>query len=116
MAFLDWLQEKDDIYIVSVDKMLKWVRNPTPLSEIDGFTDWQCPAKSQPSCSYDAINKNTCIYPGQPERVLSTCVSDCPPLWPDLGNVLGANINSSQPTHESVSIGPSQTVNSQYTG
>ena len=115
MAFLDWLQEKDDIYIVSVDKMLKWVRNPTPLSEIDGFTDWQCPAKSQPSCSYDAINKNTCIYPGQPERVLSTCVSDCPPLWPDLGNVLGANINSSQPTHESVSIGPSQTVNSQYT-
>ena len=41
--FIQSLLRMNDVYIVSVDKMIKWLKNPTPLSRLHDFEPWSCP-------------------------------------------------------------------------
>lgn len=40
--FINTLLKMDDVYIVSVDKTIKWLQNPTPLGELLAFEPWKC--------------------------------------------------------------------------
>lgn len=40
--FINTLLKMDDVYIVSVDKTIRWLQNPTPLSELHSFKPWKC--------------------------------------------------------------------------
>ncbi|XP_062616656.1 uncharacterized protein LOC134278348 [Saccostrea cucullata] len=40
--FINTLLKMDDVYIVSVEKTIRWLQNPTPLSELHSFEPWKC--------------------------------------------------------------------------
>ncbi|XP_069185002.1 chitin deacetylase 7 isoform X1 [Procambarus clarkii] len=53
--FLQWLSEKDDVYVVSLDRMLAWVRNPVPLSEAGTSDALSCTGYDPDSNCLDPI-------------------------------------------------------------
>ncbi|TFY78825.1 hypothetical protein EWM64_g5184 [Hericium alpestre] len=52
-AFLDWAQEQNNVWIVSSEQLLAWVRNPVPVSQLDSFEPLKCstPQVSQKICN-----------------------------------------------------------------
>ncbi|XP_041375972.1 uncharacterized protein LOC121388620 [Gigantopelta aegis] len=46
-GFINEMTKKDDVYIVSVQKMLEWMRHPTKLSELHKLEAWGCKAVSK---------------------------------------------------------------------
>ena len=46
--FIQEMTKKDDVYIVSVEKMLEWMKRPTKLSELHTLTSWSCKSASKP--------------------------------------------------------------------
>ena len=40
--FLDKILANKDVYVTSVSNMLDWVKDPTPLSQLDSFQPWKC--------------------------------------------------------------------------
>ena len=85
--FLTFLETLDDVYVVSHQKLLEWVRNPTPLSEINNFEPWQCPSPPPPRCAYQSSTR--CTYDLQQLQVHRSCDTECPVVQPALGNPLG---------------------------
>jgi len=86
VRFLDHLATLRDVYVVSVNKGLEWVKDPTPVTELPTFTPWQ----------QEAMRPNNCLFPrncryqnGTWERYMSSCVP-CPTNYPWLNNPLGA--------------------------
>ncbi|KAL0573164.1 hypothetical protein V5O48_008795 [Marasmius crinis-equi] len=73
-AFLDWVQQQQNVWIVSSAQLLAWVKNPVPVSQLDSFE----PLK----CSTPAVDPNTKICNGMPQNedgLLSHCAfSDFP--------------------------------------
>ncbi|KAF8999717.1 hypothetical protein BDZ89DRAFT_1027793 [Hymenopellis radicata] len=57
-AFLDWAQEQQNVWIVSTEQLLAWVRNPTPVGQLDNFDALRC--------STPDVQENICN--GMPER------------------------------------------------
>lgn len=49
MRFLDEIAKLDDVYVVTVQQMLDWMRNPTPMSNIHRLPSWQCPEATGPT-------------------------------------------------------------------
>lgn len=41
--FIKELSRRDDVFIVSIKKMIDWLKHPTPLSKMSTFSSWQCP-------------------------------------------------------------------------
>ncbi|EIW87292.1 hypothetical protein CONPUDRAFT_116476 [Coniophora puteana RWD-64-598 SS2] len=40
--FLDWAQEQDDVWIVSNEQMLAWIKNPVPVSQLNNIPEFHC--------------------------------------------------------------------------
>ncbi|KAI0783166.1 hypothetical protein C8Q75DRAFT_869185 [Abortiporus biennis] len=40
--FLDWAQNQQNVWIVSTEQMLAWVRNPVPISQLDSVDALKC--------------------------------------------------------------------------
>lgn len=89
-AFLDKLATLKNIYIVTISQLIDWMKQPTPLDQIASFTPWQCTQRPQPRCDHDK-GANNCHYPNTPhgDMYLKTCVTTCPPHYPDIGNPSG---------------------------
>ena len=85
--FLSYLETLNDVFVVSHQKLLDWVRNPTPLSEINDFDPWRCPSLPPPRCAYQTSTR--CTFDLDQTRVHQACDSDCPVVQPALGNPLG---------------------------
>ena len=85
--FLSYLDTLDDVYVVSHQKLLEWVRNPTPLSQLGDFEPWRCPTPPPPRCAYQSSTR--CTYDLEGAQVLRTCETECPFVLPALGNPLG---------------------------
>ena len=84
--FLNKIQNMSDVYIITHNQLIEWVRSPTPLGHLKDFTPWQCPKLPPPRCSY----KNpTCdkYYPNGFN--LDTCTFPCPPKYPHYGDPYG---------------------------
>lgn len=73
-TFLDWAQEQQDVWIVSSEQLLAWVKNPVPVSQLNDFA----PLK----CSSPQVNSSLKICNGIPQNeqgLLSPCdFSDFP--------------------------------------
>ncbi|TBU62469.1 hypothetical protein BD310DRAFT_871227 [Dichomitus squalens] len=59
-SFLDWAQEQTNVWIVSSEQLLEWVRNPVPVSQLDNFA----PLK----CSTPAVDSSMKICNGIPQN------------------------------------------------
>lgn len=55
--FLDSLDGLNDVYIVSIERGLKWVQNPTPLKDVAKFEAFQVPAPVN-----RCVRTQTCEY------------------------------------------------------
>lgn len=73
-AFLDWAQVQQNVWIVSNEQLLDWVRHPVPVSQLDQVASLKC--------STPQVDPNTQICNGMPQNekgLLSHCsFSDFP--------------------------------------
>lgn len=99
-AFLDWAQEQQNVWIVSNEQLLAWVRDPKPVSELDSVGALKC--------STPAVDQNICNgMPEKEEGLQSKCTFDeypfstcygCPDQLPTVAN---PNPNQTVPDGES---------------
>merc|ERR1711936_806002 len=90
--FLDWLEEKDDVFFVTGTQALLWMTDPKPLSQINEVESWRCkteeelpppPCPSPNSCSL--VHRENGVNSA---RYMTTCRT-CPSRYPWLGNYRG---------------------------
>ncbi|EJD03814.1 uncharacterized protein FOMMEDRAFT_105999 [Fomitiporia mediterranea MF3/22] len=73
-AFLDWAQEQQNVWIVSNEQLLAWVRNPVPVSQLDTVQALKCTAPA-----VDPSEKICNGIPQNEEGLLDHCAfSDFP--------------------------------------
>ncbi|XP_014679792.1 PREDICTED: uncharacterized protein LOC106819705 [Priapulus caudatus] len=95
--FLEEIGQLDDVYIVSVENALAWIRNPVRVQDARNAEAFSCPDRGRERlcdkfnvCRYHNIS----FYPNSPDhqgdRVFQTCGA-CPPLYPWLGNPTGSS-------------------------
>ncbi|KAH8120052.1 hypothetical protein DFH11DRAFT_1499913 [Phellopilus nigrolimitatus] len=89
-AFLDWAQEQQNVWIVSNEQLLAWVRNPVPVSQLGSIDALRCSSPSVDSslqiCNGIPQNENGqldhCAFPDFP---FYTCYG-CPQTTPTPGD------------------------------
>jgi hypothetical protein len=57
LRFMNTVNSLPDVFFVTNWQMLQWMRQPTPISEINSFEPWQCPAKNDrpPPCYHPSV-------------------------------------------------------------
>jgi hypothetical protein len=89
-AFLDWAQQQPNVWIVSNEQLLDWVRNPVPVSQLDQIGSLHC-TTPQIDASVKICNgipknqdglKQRCAFSDFP---FSTCYG-CPTEIPSVAN------------------------------
>lgn len=90
--FLNEILEMHNVYVVTHTQMLEWVRNPTPLSQIQDFAPWMCPPVEGPRCSYSQAPGPTCskTFTTPIYNFFKSCTTPCPNKYPGFGNPLGS--------------------------
>ncbi|EFA00992.1 chitin deacetylase 9 precursor [Tribolium castaneum] len=82
--FVDYLQGLNDVYLVSPSKAIEWIKNPVPM----GAEGWPaCPDVEDLGCT-----SQTCQLMKEDDpnpRYMTFCGSECPAVYPWLGNPLG---------------------------
>ncbi|KRY09795.1 Prion-like-(Q/N-rich) domain-bearing protein 25 [Trichinella patagoniensis] len=82
--FLAKLSTRPDVWVITMDKLISWMRMPTPLSKIKQFAPWQCddftreqarPCQVPRVCSFETAE------PDIGNRWISTCAA-CPLEYP----------------------------------
>ncbi|GAB6025684.1 hypothetical protein CHUAL_011671 [Chamberlinius hualienensis] len=91
LKFVDEMVSKEDVWFVTNNQAIEWMRKPTPIDELKDFKPWQCfgdridPADK--ACSHAKACKLTSkVLPG--DRYLHTCFT-CPNSYPWLRNEFG---------------------------
>merc|ERR1719507_2042816 len=101
-ALADWMADvgrrHSDVYFVSNQQVLQWIRQPTASRSLRDFEPWksECGWSRDPVCSYP----NNCLLtsselPGEQMR-LRTC-GECPALYPWIKNPLGERLRPRAP-------------------
>uniref|UniRef100_A0A1I8NR29 Chitin-binding type-2 domain-containing protein n=1 Tax=Stomoxys calcitrans TaxID=35570 RepID=A0A1I8NR29_STOCA len=92
MKFVDDLQKLPDVYFVTNQDAIQWMRNPTSNNLLYQFEPWSCKAKK-----HLEPNEKVCNHPNicklrsrvlQQDRYLYTC-KECPPQYPWIRNEFG---------------------------
>ncbi|KAH9364324.1 hypothetical protein HPB48_001285 [Haemaphysalis longicornis] len=87
LRFVDWLLEKDDVHLVTVSEVLRFMENPKRLSD---YQKRPCTGRNDRGTS-TCPRPMTCSYKNTPpggERYMRTC-SVCPKNYPWVNNPLG---------------------------
>jgi len=90
--FLDEMVKRPDVYIVSNWEVIQWMKDPTPLSQMETFPEWQ-------TCETEVIDRENvaCNIPRvcklfsrelRRERYMYTC-KECPQAYPWIKNEFG---------------------------
>ncbi|KAF5337749.1 hypothetical protein D9758_016037 [Tetrapyrgos nigripes] len=74
--FLDWAQQQNNVWIVSSEQLLAWVRNPKPISQLDQVPELKCSTPDVP-----ADQKICNGVPQNEEGLLSHCFFDQFPFY-----------------------------------
>ncbi|KAG6855526.1 hypothetical protein H0H87_001566 [Tephrocybe sp. NHM501043] len=85
-AFLDWAQEQQNVWIVSNEQLLEWVRNPVPISELNSVNALKCSTPqvdaSLKICNGIPQNENGilshCAFPDFPFYTCYGCPKEAP--------------------------------------
>ncbi|KAJ7292585.1 hypothetical protein C8J57DRAFT_1831 [Mycena rebaudengoi] len=86
--FLDWAQMQPNVWIVSSEQLLEWVKNPKPVSQLDQVSALKCstPDVDAKICNGMPGNEqglvSLCPFPDSP---FYTCYG-CPEVVPTTGN------------------------------
>ncbi|XP_054924842.1 uncharacterized protein [Dermacentor andersoni] len=85
LQFIDWLLQKDDVFLVTISEVLRFMQDPKPLG---AYVQHTCPGGVvQSTCP----KPNTCAYKNTSlggDRYMTTC-SQCPKNYPWVGNPMG---------------------------
>nr|XP_054921944.1 chitin deacetylase 8-like [Dermacentor andersoni] len=85
LQFVDWLLQKDDVFLVTISEVLRFMQDPKPLG---AYVQHTCPGGVvQSTCP----KPNTCAYKNTSlggDRYMTTC-SQCPKNYPWVGNPMG---------------------------
>ncbi|XP_075525277.1 chitin deacetylase 8-like isoform X2 [Dermacentor variabilis] len=85
LQFVDWLLQKDDVFLVTISEVLRFMQDPKPLG---AYVQHTCPGGVVQSTCPKA---NTCAYKNTSlggDRYMTTC-SQCPKNYPWVGNPMG---------------------------
>jgi len=89
--FLDEMVSRPDTYIVSTWEMIQWMKNPTPMSQMNTFKDWKdCEAPipiEEQACNIPKVCK-LASRELRKQRYLYTC-KECPETYPWIKNEFG---------------------------
>ena len=57
LKFMDTVTNLPEVFFVTNWQMLQWMRQPTPLNDINSFEPWQCPKNSDrpPPCYHPTV-------------------------------------------------------------
>jgi len=83
-AFLDWAQQQQDVWIVSSEQLLDWVRNPVPASQLNNIASFKCstPQVDAKICNGMPANEAGllahCAFPDFPFYTCYGCPSEVP--------------------------------------
>jgi len=89
--FLNYLETRNDVFIVSVEKGLEWMKNPVPMAQIGTFDPWKDTPEPTNQCSFAfpcAFTNDQTPFPG--ERYMQSC-QVCPRNYPWINNYLGTS-------------------------
>jgi hypothetical protein len=91
--FIDELLHNKDVYIVTNYQAIQWMRNPTPLSQLNTFEPWKCKDKKDidpnlVACNHPKLCKLTSRQV-RGERYMNTCF-ECPDQFPWVKNEFGS--------------------------
>ncbi|KJA28359.1 hypothetical protein HYPSUDRAFT_155525 [Hypholoma sublateritium FD-334 SS-4] len=89
-AFLDWAQQQQNVWIVSNEQLLDWVRHPVPISQLGDLASLKCTTpqidSSEKICNGVPVNEagllSHCAFSDFP---FYTCYG-CPVIEPSPGN------------------------------
>lgn len=91
--FLDWLLEKDDVFVVSIQEVLDWMQHPRSAQD---YEPRSCvtQAKKTRCMSRPFYNGKLCEFRGirqlgNETRYMSVCGSKCPRHYPWVDNPQG---------------------------
>lgn len=91
--FLDWLATKDDVFVVSIQEVINWMRNPTSRSNYEQSKCSLIAPKS--SCMAKGFfNGKSCEFKKIAQfnfesRYMTHCGRRCPKNYPWVGNPYG---------------------------
>jgi len=91
--FLNEVQKLPDVYFVTNQEMISWMRDPTPSSQINSFEPWKC-ADTVPREDLACNIAEVCQLRSRAvrgERWLHTCF-DCPEVYPWIKNEFGIDL------------------------
>ncbi|KAM3967605.1 chitin deacetylase-like 5 [Aphomia sociella] len=82
IMFLDFINQMQDVWIITNWQALQWVRDPTPISRINNFQPFQCNYQDRPKkCN----NPKVCnLWHKSGVRYMRTC-QPCPEIYPWTG-------------------------------
>lgn len=88
LRFIDEVLQLGDVYFVTNQQALQWMRQPTKLAHIDRFEPWQCPqlVSSAPKKVLECLRPNICLVKFRKKtnvgsRYFKTC-QVCPTDYP----------------------------------
>lgn len=87
VRFVDYLNSLDDVFIVGTSDVIDWVKNPIPVQNMT-TSEWSNCRKPQTT---NCVAKACELWKGNEIRWMTSCQSDCPVVYPWLGNPLGVN-------------------------
>jgi len=95
LRFLDYLTAFNWVYVVSVEQLVAWVKDPVPLSEMGNHPAFQCSSGGtlRPETCKETVNceYNSPLPITQQTIYMKICSDECPAHYPYLDNVDGQN-------------------------
>ncbi|XP_042887457.1 chitin deacetylase 7-like isoform X3 [Penaeus japonicus] len=93
LKFLQYLATKPDVYVVSMNRVLEWMKNPVPVSQLNSQEAFQCPSFDPASTCPDKNNYEFDKTNNLPENLDSVRMGSChrpkPAYFPWLHNPYG---------------------------
>ncbi|EDW28741.1 GL18781 [Drosophila persimilis] len=91
LKFLDDLQKLPDVYFVTNQQAIQWMRHPTPSNQMHQFEPWHCQTKELDDHEQVCNIPNVCKVRSrvlQEDRYFYTCM-ECPAQYPWIRNEFG---------------------------
>ncbi|XP_054712660.1 chitin deacetylase 1-like [Uloborus diversus] len=89
-VFIDHLLENyPDVWFVTFQQALQWMRNPMSSEMVKSFDGWKCPRDRSPGCNIPRTCAVKLTHEGRRDiRYLQLC-GKCPEMYPWLNNIRG---------------------------
>lgn len=90
---MDNLLRLSDVYFVTSNQVVEWMKKPTSINDLSSFKPWQCSRRQFKLFEIACDVGNNCKLPSRvlkSQKYLNTCFQ-CPKQYPWLRNEFGAD-------------------------